>query len=662
MPRKRENGLGSFGFKERSKKDLHKGKISAAGIYPRDRQYGSLVTRTVIEKMDLDSEWVKWRKGYEYYNRAAWYVLEEYDPVAQEYRKAQLPSKLFQGTDGEIDVIFEGYKFATQTADSNNHYVMKRVLNEDADWSIGRITEIRNDFYYDFDKSNPEYTFYKRQNMILCKLDVDEQAPACFEMIGDRITDGETEATLSFILDKDQHPGLYLGKQYSFNPEFNFPSKTTIEVEIPLSSVEFTEGIEENWNWSKIVGELIYLPDTFVKRSVTDPNLTTYEYLDANKYFGVNAEYESQEQTPILALDLTDSILPPTLFDLTEMSSLFTATGTYDIKGAWLFKKSLYQPYFGKQYLTADVVEEKVNRISFNLLPFKVAGFRLTDRNTVILESIEFVSDVKLYTDLTDGFLAFDSRSFTKKVVDEYKNADGSSRYYHRDYLPVYDKGVAQPLQGKEILRYEKAPIWHRLETDTDPWSDEVWTNGENLKPAELFACSCPSYSKSQLRAPEATESDGVRRANRQKRYPMPSVESRFDFEGIGTNQVAGAMQTWETVSDRMKFRMCKHTIAAMFIEYIKTAEPSGYQSIESRLKFEEKLKADMEEVAEEFKSSYQRGGISTLEILFAMGNVLNLNTVEQANIILQSHGQSGAINDFTRQHSPKDDNFRLRL
>ena len=668
MAKKKENGLGSFGFKA-TNNDLKKIKFGAAGIYPSDRRFGSSVTRSVIEKMDLDSDWVKWRKGYEYYNQAAWYTLEEFDPKTQEYRRASVPSKLFQGTDAEVSVAFEGYKFATKNADSNSHYVMKRVLNDPA-YDIGLVDYVRNDFYYDFDKKNPEYLFHKRLNQILVQIDPGPRGDAVFEMIGDRITDGETEATVKDILNSDQKPALYLGKQYPFAEQLNIPRSTTVEVEIPLSSVSFSDPkIEANWDWDKVVGELIYIPDTFVKR--TDDELSVYEWIDDAKYFAVSMQYESDVYEPMLALDLKDSLLPPSLFDLSLLDGLFTAVGTYKITGGWIFSKPLYQKYFGKQYVTADLIKGLIEEVAFNLLPFKVAGYRLTDNDTIVLKSEPYTSEVKLYADVTEGFVAFDSRSFTKTVEDTYTNPDGTSRYYHRDYLPVYKDGKPQPLKGKEILRYEKAPTWMRLETDIDPWNDEVFTSGNPLKPAELVVCSCPNFSKSTLRAPESTQSDGERQQNRQRRYPMPGVESTMDFEGIGINQASGEIASWETREDRMKFRFCKHTVAARFIEYVKTKEPNVYQSIESRLQFEEKLKADIAEVAEEFRNSYERGGISTMEILFAMGQVLNLDSVNMANTIFQSTTQSAAIaqfnqdnvNKLTPRPDPKlDDDFRLKL
>ena len=66
MPRK-QNGFGSassFAFnKVNNKVDRGKG-VGAAGSYPRNRAFGSTVTRTVVEKYDLDSTWVRWRKAW----------------------------------------------------------------------------------------------------------------------------------------------------------------------------------------------------------------------------------------------------------------------------------------------------------------------------------------------------------------------------------------------------------------------------------------------------------------------------------------------------------------------------------------------------------------------------------------------------------------------
>ena len=207
MPRK-QNGFGksqSLSFKGSGRVDKGKG-VGAPGLYPSNRRYGSSVHRTVIEKYNLDSNWTKWRKGYEYYNQAAWYRLQDLDEFSGEYKDSQIKSKLYQGTPYEVDVVFDGYKFATKGADSNNHYVMKRTTVSDPD--LGVVTRVLNDPW--------EYPEYKanRELRVQGIPGADSQDLLLFQMIGERITDGETEATLNYVLNSKGYPGLYIGKSY----------------------------------------------------------------------------------------------------------------------------------------------------------------------------------------------------------------------------------------------------------------------------------------------------------------------------------------------------------------------------------------------------------------------------------------------------------------
>ena len=206
MPRK-QNGFGSsssLGFKKG--KSISKGKAKGApGSYPSNRSYGSSVTRTVIEKYNLDSDWVKWRRGFEYYNKGAWYELKDYDPITQEYEKSQIQSKLYQGTEFEVDVVFDGYKFATKNSDSNNHYVMKRTAVSTPD--IGVITSVFND-----QLAYPEQKTYRE---IWCKINPGAEARLLTKMLGERLSDGETEATLKYLLTSENLPALFVGKVFS---------------------------------------------------------------------------------------------------------------------------------------------------------------------------------------------------------------------------------------------------------------------------------------------------------------------------------------------------------------------------------------------------------------------------------------------------------------
>ena len=176
-----------------------------------------------------------------------------------------------------------------------------------------------------------------------------------------------------------------------------------------------------------------------------------------------------------------------------------------------------------------------------------------------------------------------------------------------------------------------------RIDTDINPWMDVIFTSGQPLKPATVYSCSCPNHSQAILRAPQETEDNESRRINRQRRYPLPTVMGQKDLTGTGIQQAAGRIESWESREHRMSFKMCKHSIAAMFIERIKTKEPSSYPTLDSRLAFEEKLTKEMDMVDQKFTASYKRGGITAIEIIFALAQGLNLDDVELAYVLLNS-------------------------
>ena len=591
MPRK-QNGFGnpkSFAFKDINKRtDVGKRK-GAAGSYPSDRRFGSSVQRSVIEKYNLDSNWTKWRKGYEYYNQAAWYRLQDLDEFSGEYKDSQIKSKLYQGTPYEVDVVFDGYKFATKNADSNNHYVMKRTTVSSPD--LGTVTAVYNDPW--------KYPEYKANKELRVQGNPGADSRLLLQMIGERITDGETEATLNYVLNNREHPALYVGK--------TFQQETEVLVNIPTATL-LTGSIE---NAQDLVGKIVWIKNFFVEK--TTDNFYEFNFIDADYYFGVQS-LDKVSAVELEVLDPSNEVLPPSLYDISTLPSVLTTDdATYTVSGTHIFQKELYQKYFGRQYLTADLVAEEVETASYSILPFTVLGVK-EGPGFVELSSVPFISELKMYTQGGGGTLVFTDYSVTKLSIDEY---DGN--YYHAGEAPG-------------------SSPWMRLDTDVDPWMDEVFTTGNTLRPATVYTCSCPNHAHAILRAPQATEEGGARKVNRQRRYPMPTVLGRSDFNSLGLNQASGLMESWESREHRMGFKMCKHSIAAMFIDKLKVKEPNSYPTLEARESFEEKLIKDIEEVAAEFAYSYQRGGVTSLEIIFALAQGLNLDEVETAYVMLNSN------------------------
>jgi hypothetical protein len=592
MPKK-ENGFGkaqSFAFKSFDRTDKGKGK-GAAGYYPRNRQYGTAISRSVIEKYDMDSDWVKWRKGYEYYNKAAWYRLETYNDISQDYETSQIRSKLYQGTEYEIDVVFDGYKFATRAADSNNHYVMKRTVETDVD--LGTITGVLNDpLKYETQKANKEIWVTGIPGA---------QSRLLLEMIGDRVTDGETEATLTYVLNSEDKPALYIGK--------SFENMTEIKVSIPLDTIYDSANLSDQYQY--LVGEVVYIPEFYIEKDISLVDKTEFE--DGLDYFGVNVE-DYIPPTHIDVLDAKNELLPPSLYDISTLPKLLSSDeAEIEVKGTYLYKKDIYQKFYGKQYITADLIKEQINTVNYSIMPFQILGTEVID-GKLILRSVPYMTEFKLIaTDDIKTTLIFTDYSFTKTGIDEY---DGV--YYHE-----------QPPEDDP---------WLRVNTDIDPWQDEVFTTGNALKPAVLYACSCPNYAHAILTAPQEMEEDSVRKINRQRRYPLPTFQSQFDYEGITADQTAGKISSWETRQHKMGFKMCKHSIASHFIEHKKIQEPNNYPSVESRAKFEEKLEKEMNAVGPNFVASYKRGGITALEVVFALAQGLNLSDVETAYVLFNNN------------------------
>ena len=138
------------------------GKIKAAGSYPSNRRYGSLVQKTIIESYDAESDWIRWRKGYEYYTKAAMEDLivaapvkgspagdvaeaegkpvydpsfpEQDDPEKPGYNPQYVPftqtAQLYSDTSFALDVRFTGRRFSTKNSDTSNHYCIKRDLTQ----------------------------------------------------------------------------------------------------------------------------------------------------------------------------------------------------------------------------------------------------------------------------------------------------------------------------------------------------------------------------------------------------------------------------------------------------------------------------------------------------------------------------------------------------
>ena len=615
MPRKK-NGLGktgSFSQKGNNKNKVDRSqKKGAAGYYPSNRQYGTSVHRSVIEQYNLDSDWVKWRKGYEYYMKAPWNDIKVYDDYKQIYSEWILDSILYQGVGIYTDVTsdpqviqplqvkiqFSGKVFPGK-GDNASHYVVKREIKEAVD--LGTITSVKSDTtLYDYQKKHKEvWTEFTRG----------PQVNLLFQMLGERITDGTTEATISNLLTSTEVPAMMIGKSA---PTFQ---ETIVKVKVDKAGLQNTKYFLDPTNTlASLIGKLVYINDFFViKPTFFVDQLIVNDPIDYPDFFTINLN-DTAAQQKIKILD-TDTEFPPNLYDISTLPPLYESINNdaeYTIDGLFVFQKSDYQRYYGKQYLTGELAMTDKNQVSYTVLPFAIRSVADLG-STVELTSVPIRTEVKVYNTLDLNTIVFADHSFTNTTVDKY---DGN--YYHQHNTP-------------------NADLWQRKDPDVNPWMDEVFTSGSPLYPADVYSCSCPNYSQTLLRAPQTTESEGKRKINRQRRYPLPTAVGKNAFDGAEFTDTAGIMQTWESQSHKMGFKMCKHTIATMFMDKLKIKEPASFPTADVMINFTEKLDKEISAMSGLFTEMYEREGINPLEIVYAMGEGLNLDTNEMAYVMLAS-------------------------
>ena len=412
-------------------------------------------------------------------------------------------------------------------------------------------------------------------------------------MIGERITDGETEATMSYVLTDQKIPALYIGKTYE--------KPTTVRVSVQKKVVRTRpEDIQQ------LVGKLVYLEDFYQEKPASSVDI---KVTDDSYYWVCNVKDTGTSSIKVLNPD--NEILPISLYDISQLEVIGEADSCdYTLEGDYIYDKSIYQRFYGKTYLTGDYVVDNADFATYSVMPFTILGIEETE-DTIEIVSVPFTSEFRLTLP-------------TSSSNDE--SIPGGATLVFPDHSFIK--------RGIETINYD---TWVTIDTDVNPWMDEVFTTGESLHPAQTYSCSCPNHSHAILRAPQDTQDDDTRRVNRQRRFPMPTVMGRNDFQSVGLNQAAGITESWETREHRMSFKMCKHSIAAMFIDKIKVIEPSSYPTVDAREKFEEKLSAEIAEVAQEFAYSYKRGGITALEVVFALAQGLNLDEVELAYVLLNS-------------------------
>ena len=320
MARKKNNGFGfksadSFAVKNFAS-CVKAMKPGAAGQYPSDRRYGSSITRSVIEQYDLDSDWVRWRKGLEYYYQAAWLDYTNFN------------SKVNQGTSFEYDINFKGWRFATQNADTRNHYVVKRTNLEPPTLGIDlRLRKKESDrlahqpygeIWGDLIVDNPE--------LITAPL-----VPALAMVSLSNGGDGAADVG---------HPALFSGKTAQ--------SPCSDHGDLPLDQA--MAPVVQEKGLGALVGEVGYV-DNF---RITRPIEKSDGVIDGRDTFSVIVD-DIREGLSFQILDSDTPNLPPSLLDLNNFIPIVTTEdATVELDGEFIFIKDHYQRFYGRQLFSRN--------------------------------------------------------------------------------------------------------------------------------------------------------------------------------------------------------------------------------------------------------------------------------------------------------------------
>ena len=136
--------------------------------------------------------------------------------------------------------------------------------------------------------------------------------------------------------------------------------------------------------------------------------------------------------------------MPPSLYDINDLPTIAEGKSSFELKGTYIYQKDLYQRFWGRQYLTGDAALSEVDTVSYVIMPFRILGVEETPTE-IILTSVPFPQQkFKLYSPPDD-----DATIITTDY--SYTKFDGTT-----------------------------------LDTDVDPWMDEIWTDGklpENQQP-----------------------------------------------------------------------------------------------------------------------------------------------------------------------------------
>jgi hypothetical protein len=592
MPRK-QNGFGNFkssGVRKADSSFKTPGVIKSPGTYPAVRTYGTRITRTAVEKYNVDALYARWRRGYEYYSTNS---FNDYD--------FGFPITFFTGSQSQVAFDVKVRRFASGTGkeDSAVHYTTKRIQRDGQNYEVATIDEV-------FDNALIEADAIDR-NELWCSLD--GYAGLLHKLGGEEVQSnvGSTEvigATVRMMFDDQKRPNVFIGTTGANTSSIVYKVPLS-DLNNPAQSLVGTVAVPRNAaDFMPITSESNFVDDAFVW------------------YFECNMSGMAMGSLTFLRPLPADEQGNP--LDLLGVLVDRSTNATASMSNTFKVQKEPYQQWFGNRYISAQEIESYMEWMSIQTPPLFVME-AWDDGTDAYFKTVPIEMTMKLHGNLEGGYVAFSTNSFTKTTFKE----------------------TTQSFNEK-TLEIEETDI-HKMIPDLDPYflPGISFKSGDVLSLGPQYTCSCPSYSHAIVRSPERTyrdidNSDKSYKKNRQSAYPMPTSGANKNPEGL-SEQASGIINTWSTMSDIMKFSACKHTIASMFTDHIQVQEPNSYPAMRDRLLFEEKVTSEFANIAVPPQSVVRAELNQSVDFAWAISQQIQLSDTELGSIL---NGTARSRND----------------
>ena len=643
MPRKQNGftGKDSFAFTKKVNDKIDISKVKrVAGSYPTNRRFGTTVVRTPIDQFNINATWSKWRQGYEQFVKQRFV----------EYDIPDVEAEIFPSFEEVINVTFTATRFPTSNTDDATYYVIKREVeqHEPLLLELVRVGIVDGVDYTGVQAENNE-------TWDIVEFNPDE--PAVLKLIGETLTNKPHPD--SDITPKEKYTSSIIKNIYTLDnrvPERyvkhrvmpavytgnSVPQKTTLTIRARdlfrssdgVSSLEEIPEIE----YQSFVGKQISILGARsyyqMPQAIGGPIESAYSYeeIDAERFKSTVNFRGSYGESPcqIMIFDAKPLTTDSGVIYSRDMLA-FSGKANFGYGGEFVFEKRFYQKWFNVEF--NSTVLKEIAELVAPLIPTAMT-IRSITRNDV---SIDYRADENIVIEVEP----FTSQALYCKNPFVVSGLGALRSCY---VMACGNNSYTQEINELEITEGQDGSggsdvkiIDTKLNINLDPKMDESYVTFDYLWLGDRYACDCASYSSAIIRAPEAYYESGVRKANRQRRYPIPSAGSNKSLDIIDiNNDLAGTFNTWRTYEDQQKFQCCKHTISAYFNAGIKVIEPNQIPIFKDREKYEAKL--DEKYRTSTFSSeSIKRSELSSTGFVWAAVQLLVQTT---ATIIATPPGQ----------------------